>query len=139
MPATFSRAYTFGRLDPVYDAEDALVQSVNLVAGTYVRGTVLGELTATPGTFKAYATGNSDGSQVAKSLLQYDCVVDGSGNVTIGTVAAGTDWGETFRSAPAYFAGTFRTTDLTGLDAGAVTALGRLVSGVLASGIVRLG
>jgi len=137
MPTSASRTYTRQGLVPVYNPEDALEQNVNIAASaTIAKGTVLGELTATPGTFKAYASGNSDGSQVPKCIMQYDVVADASGNITVGTVAGGTDWGETFPSVPAYFSGAFRTTDLVGLDANAVTVLGgHLVSGTLASGI----
>lgn len=75
--------------------------------------------------FKAYNDGNSDGSEVAKAILQYECVVDTYGNITVG----GGDYGETQKAAPAYFSGTFKTADLTGLDAAAVADLGKLISG----------
>lgn len=123
------------RLDPVYRADIAYQQDVNLAASTtYAKGTVLGELTATPGTFKPYASGNSDGSQIPKCVLTYACTTDASGNISwIGEFA------QTTKAVPAYFRGYFKTAELTGLDANAITILGNLVSGVLASGIVRLG
>jgi hypothetical protein len=119
------------------DSEDALQNAISLVQGTYAAGTVLGEVTATPGTYKAYASGNSDGSQVPKVLLEYPCTVDASGNISQpGDVVT------TRLDTPAYFAGTFKCSDIVGLDAGALTAAGwRLISGATvaaANAVVRL-
>lgn len=93
----------------------------------------------TVGTYTAYANTATDGSQVARAILQYDCATDASGNVTYGTVAGGGPWGETHLTAPAYFAGTFRTQDLVGLDAAAVSVLGRLINGSVSAGTLRIG
>jgi hypothetical protein len=135
MPTSPSTQYSGIRLDPYMDSEDSVQTAVSLVTGTYVAGTVIGEVTATPGTYKAYASGSSDGSQIPKMLLEYGCTVDGSGNITMpGDIPV------TRKDVPAYFAGTFRCSDLTGLDANAVTAGGwRLVSGSVSTGILRLG
>jgi len=126
------------RLDPLYNPEDAIAQHVALAAGTYVRGTVLGEVTATPGTYKAYAAANADGSQNPAMLLMYSCVVDASGNVTLGNspTGGGGEFGQfNGKSVPAYMGGIFRTQELVGLDANAVTKLsGRLLEGTVAAG-----
>lgn len=90
------------------------------------------------GTFKAYNDSNTDGSQVARAILRYACATDSSGNITFGTASGGGVYGQTYKSAPAFVAGAFQTSDLTGLDAAAVTDLGRIIEGVLASGILRL-
>lgn len=137
MPTTYTNSYSgTARLDPLYNPEDAIAQHVALAAGTYVRGTVLGEVTATPGTYKAYASANVDGSQNPAMLLMYSCVVDASGNVSLGTSTTGGEWGQVFgKSAPAYMAGIFRTQELVGLDANAVTKLaGRLLEGTVTAG-----
>jgi hypothetical protein len=129
---TFSAS---NRLDPVYKAAQAKMQNVALAPSTtYARGTVLGELTATPGTYKAYASGNSDGSQTPKCILAYGCSTDAQGNVTlIG------EHGAVQKHAPAYMEGYFKTSELVGMDANAVTKLGAaLVSGDLTSGIIRI-
>lgn len=90
------------------------------------------------GVYKAYSSGASDGSQTPKMILQYDVVVDTLGNVSIGSTAS--VFGDTRKDAPAYMAGTFDTSKLTGLDANALsTAYWRLISGSVSSGIVRLG
>lgn len=118
-------------------AGGVLVPSVSTagVAANYARGLVVGELTTMPGTFKAYASGNTDGSQVAKGILQYACSVDVNGNVTL----AG-EFGQQQRGVPIYFGGggVFDTTQLVGLDANAVANLGgSLVQGTLAAGQFR--
>lgn len=115
----------------------AAVPTVNTagLTTTFAKGLVLGELTSAQGVFKAYASGNSDGSQVPKGLLAYAVSIDGGGNVSL----AG-EWGQTQRGVPMYVGGgaIFKTTDLTGLDANAVTVLGAaLVQGTVANGQLR--
>lgn len=123
------------RLDPVFNPEDAKEIDVALAASlTYVKGTVLGEVTATPGTFKPYASGNVDGSEIPKLILRYACVTDASGNITL----LG-EQGQTYKAVPAFMNGFFKTSELTGMDANAVTKLGAaLVSGNLTTGIIRI-
>lgn len=135
MPTTASVTYDPSlRLDPYFNANEAKAIPVNLADGSYAKGTVLGELTATPGTYKAYASGNSDGSQVPKGFLVYACVA-ASGAITVAN-----QQGVTQRDVPMYYSGEFKTTDLTGLDANAVAVLnGNYISGVLADGVIRIG
>lgn len=90
------------------------------------------------GTFTTYNNGNSDGSQTAAAILQYDCASDSSGLVTLGTASTGGPYGQKYRAVPAFFRGTFRTSELVGLDAAAVTDLGRLIEGTLSAGILRM-
>jgi hypothetical protein len=123
------------RLDPIFDADEADLINVNLIASTtFAKGTVLGEVTASPGTYGPYASGASDGTQTPKVILQYACSTDGSKNVTL----LG-EFGVTRKEAPAYMNGTFKTAELTGMDANAVTKLGAaLIQGDLTSGIIRI-
>jgi hypothetical protein len=139
MPTTASTIYTGGGLVPFYP-NDARRHNVKLPASVvYAKGTVLGELTATPGTFKAYASGNADGSQTPKAILEYDCATDAGGNVTLGG-AAGSQWGGTIPAAPAFFQGAFATGDLVGLDATALTNNNawKLLNGTVSSGVLLL-
>lgn len=122
-------------LTPYERAGEAVTEVVSLATGTYAAGQVIGELTATPGTFAAYASGNSDGSQVAKMVLAYAYIANADGTVNIGNQAAG-EWGQVERGAIAYRSGAFKTTDLVGLDATAVAALGKIVRGTVASGVL---
>lgn len=104
-------------------------------AGTATVATATAGSAGTAGTFRAYDPTGSDGRQVAKCILQYDVDVDASGNITVG----GGEYGETYKTAPAYFAGTFLTSELIDLDEAAVSQLGRLISGTVASGVLRMG
>lgn len=123
------------RLDPFYEADDAAEIHVNLADGTYPKGTVLGELTATPGTFKAYADANSDGSGVAKAILRYACTA-ASGVITLADEVVGLQR----RSVDAFYRGVFKTSELVGFDAAALADLnGALISGTVADGVVRIG
>lgn len=84
------------------------------------------------GTFGAYATANADGTGVARAILKYAC------RVVNGAIYVGSQ-GEARNDAPAFFSGTFRCEELTGLDADALTDLGaRLLTGTTSSGVVRL-
>ena len=84
------------------------------------------------GQVKAYATGNSDGSQNPVGLSLYDFTTDQNGNITLGgaqTDAYGVWTGPGFGIAhghtmtiPAYINGWFLESDLVGLDSGAITA-----------------
>jgi hypothetical protein len=137
MPTAAYDTYTGAKLEPFYSPELAKIYNVKLPnSTTLAKGTCLGELTATPGSFKAYATGNADGSETMKAILVYDVTVDASGNHTWG----GGVLGDARPYAPAYFAGYFKTTDLTGLDAaGVADAVSRIINGSVADGVLALG
>lgn len=133
MPTQPTNVYSNAGLIPFYRPEEALQQTVKLVGpATHVKGTVLGELTATPGTFAAYNNGAADGREVARCLLAYDVSVDAGGLITVG----GGEQGEKSLGCPAFFSGWFATSELLGLDAPAVADLGRLISGSLTSGVL---
>jgi hypothetical protein len=140
MPTTPIQTWGMGRLDPFLEAEEADEQAVNLIPSTtFLKGTLLGELTATPGLFKAYASGNADGSQVPKCVLRYDCVTDAAGLITLGGGPTGISehQGEKTRSVDAFYSVILKTQDIPNLDAGAMTAMGaRLISGSLANGVI---
>lgn len=136
MPSSPVNTFTGDYLQPAFKPELAFELPVKLVDGTYARGQVLGEVTATPGTFKAYASGNSDGSEVPRCLLRRACVVS-SGLIYYGAQAS-SEYGLTDTSAPAYFSGTFFSQDLNGLDANAVTKLGRQAQGDATTGTINL-
>lgn len=95
-------------------------------------------------TFAAYASGNSDGSQVPKCILAYDAVTDANGNITLGDQGGGEDHQQTQPIIPAFIEGTFDCAALTGLDATAVAGttgiapLGRLLEGSVTAGIFRM-
>lgn len=137
MPTTAQHTFSAAnRLDPEFQTKETILHVALAVSTTYARGTVLGEVTATPGLYKPYATGNVDGSQTPKGLLKYGCSTDASGNITI----LG-EWGTTHKTAPmiAPGSGIYKTSLLVGMDAGAVTKLGAsLVQGDLTSGLLKV-
>lgn len=91
------------------------------------------------GVWKAYASGNSDGSQTPKGILQYDCVTDAYGNIYLGT-SASSGWGSSRKDAPVYVTGCFDTARLTGLDATALSnANWHLLSGSTSAGVLHIG
>jgi len=123
MPAAATWTFSRNKLIALYHENKA--QRMNVALGnslTLAQGTVLGEVTATPGVYIAYASGHSDGSQVAKCILEYACTTDASGNITMDG-----EWGQTVKAVPAFLPNSgvaFSIADLTGLDATALTALG---------------
>lgn len=91
------------------------------------------------GVYKAYATGNTDGSQVPKGILQFASATDANGNVSLGAAAIGGPFGQTQKYSSMYIAGCFLCEELTGLDAAAITAgLGRLIEGTVTKGTFRM-
>jgi hypothetical protein len=141
MPTAASNTYSANRIVPVYDPDEAPRINVKLAASQVIaKGTVMGETTATPGLFKPYASGNADGTQIPKGILEYDCATDAAANITFGGVAGAGTFGETHLVAPLYIGGYFKTTELTGLDANAIAVLqAAFVSGVLADGVIQFG
>jgi hypothetical protein len=136
MPATFTDQYTNQALVPVFDhgqkAEQHRIKCD--VSQTLVRGTVMGQVTAT-GLWKPYASGNVDGTQNPKCLLTYDVITDASGNHKIG----GGQQGDTYLDAPAMFAGDFNAAELTGLDATALTnGKWAQLFGSITTGVIRI-
>jgi hypothetical protein len=142
MPTAATNTFVGAGIVPVYAKPEParvhvkLGNSVSLAAGT-----VLGEVTATPGLAKAYASGSSDGSQIPKWVLEFPCATDGSGNITVGSTTAGAQgYTTTAKSCPAFMRGCFSTAELTGLDATALTnnPSWNLKSGSVTSGVLEL-
>lgn len=130
--------YSLSGIVPLFP-QDARRREIMLQVGTtYQQGTILGELLDSPGVFAAYDANNTDGTQIPKMVLEYNCVTDENGNTTLGEEAS-TDPGQWFRTVPAFFIGTFLTRELVGLDQAAIDAgLGRLVEGSVADGIFMM-
>jgi|SRR5215217_4651802 len=128
------------KLEPYIDPQGARTLALEFGASlTLARGTVIGQISAT-GKAKAYATGNSDGSEVPKGILVYDIVTDASGNVIYGPSGATADLHRGLeKTAPIYWKGTFLQSQLTGLDSGGITAFKARVNGVGAYATVTIG
>jgi hypothetical protein len=78
------------------------------------------------GIWLPYSDAASDGSDVAKMLLEFPTVVNLWGQHLTG---AAEPQRSRDLSAPAFYKGYFRTCDLTGLDAAAIADLGKIVQG----------
>jgi hypothetical protein len=101
---------------------------------TLSKGTVLGRKTS-DGKLYAYASGNSDGTQTAVGILMYDIKTDASGNIFFGDSAVLSVNNPANTTAPYFICGTFDTTELTGWDATAATAM---KASTLAPNIIRI-
>jgi hypothetical protein len=115
--------YTNKVVNPVYSIDDQITLTFKLKASTtYPAGSLVGEVTATPGTFGLYASGNSDGTQNPKAVLDVDYITDAAGLMYMGSQVRG------------WFSGAFRMSDVPNLDAAAVTnGAFRILFGTVAS------
>jgi len=90
------------------------------------------------GAWAAYAAGNTDGSQNARRILTYGCQAiaptDPNDTTGVANITYFSEYFRTYKAVPAFINGEFLASDLTGLDAGAVTAMGaRFEDGFLGS------
>jgi hypothetical protein len=138
MPTTHLHSWPMdNRLDPLFNQAGNPLINVKLAPSlTLARGTILGELSgASAGTYAAYSSAATNGAQTPKLILAYEVTTDASNKVTIGPA---NDQGLTYDYALAYGSGTFKTEELTGLDANAVDEMNAtLLRGDLESGIVK--
>ena len=140
MPTTAVTSYSNQKLEPVYDHDLARQRAVAIAPSQSIaRGTILGEITATPGVYSAYNASHTDGTQIAKAISVYDIATDANGNVTLSATTGQTvgPYGDGFAglSAPVYVCGVFNTTDLVGLDSTAVVDFcARFEQGSLSAG-----
>ncbi len=136
MPTSAALTFTVAKLEPAYAPEMAKTDAFPINAGQFVAGEVLG-FVGVSGKLDTYATGNSDGTETAKVIAQYDMYSDGT-HVSLTSDAALLP-GETATDAPVYVCGFFNCSDLTGLDSGAVTDMGaRIIGANTVSGVLAL-
>lgn len=120
------------RLVPQQAPELALSQAVKLKASTtYVKGEVLGQIGSTQ-VYGPYDATHVDGTENAVGVLEYACSTDAGSLITV----LG-EWLITRKEAQMFVHGVFKTTDLSGLDAGALDDLqGKIIAGSVANGLV---
>ena len=107
--------YTGVKLEALFPDEARVIEVKIPASTTIAKGTVLG--------------------QTAVAIMMYDVISDASSNIFLGNVASGDT---PLSVVPAYRKGSFKTSELTGLDAAGITDLGRLVQGTLADGILQV-
>lgn len=136
MPLTNTN--TVAKIEPFLYPEDARSMPIRLaVSTTFLKGTILGEVTAT-GLFDAYASGGAGGLAVAKAILPFTVTTDASGNIFFGTAAVSRD-GQSSKTVPAWFAGIFKVSELVGYDATALSTLGaRLIESVSGKEVIHI-
>ncbi len=144
MPTTALYSFTQDVLTPVRNPDLAREQAVKLKASTtFTKGEILGELTATPGTYDKYNSGGADGTEQPKCILAYSVVTDANGLPTLlGGVYPLPD-----NNVPAFTRGDFdcATIDTAMGDAGTLLSAAiaaanwHLSAGTVAAGIVSIG
>jgi len=126
------------KLIPAKNPQDARTDTCRLIPSTtFARGTTIGRISAagpTQGLCKAYADGNTDGSETAIGLLMHDCITDADGQIYLAGVAGG-PMNPPYDEVEYYYAGEFLAADLVGWDADALADLG---GRNLLGGVVRL-
>lgn len=119
----------------------AIWQEIKLAASTtFAKGTVLGEVTASPGTFDEYATGNSDGTQTARCILARQVTTDAAGLIYDGAQVPNEEIGYSVLTVPAIFSGVLKIEDCVGLDSGGLADLGgKVIAGSIsgAAGLIK--
>ena len=111
-------------------------QANNLTGGTTPASTVTHTTTGASG--KGIAAYDNSTIATAIGAVVYDTYSDAAGNVTLGQQSAGGEKQQFLQTAPVFVKGYFNCADLIGLDSGAVTDLGHLVSGTTTAGILRM-
>lgn len=143
MPSTALYTFTGKKLESQIRSDLSPTMAVKLPASkTLTLGTILGELTATPGTFDTFDPNAANGLQVAKAILQYTVTTDADGLATIDGAFPSLPE----RSVPAYVGGYFdcATIDAAMGDAGTLLAaaiasgFGKLVEGTVVAGTVAI-
>lgn len=141
MPTAAQLIFSDTRLIPLKNPGAARKENVNLRAGTYAAGTVIGELPSAPGTYGAYASTNSSSTTnpaTPSMLLEYAAVVDTNGAIWIGDTTGVSEWGNPAKAISAFRNGLFSVADLVGVDADVITKMGKLVRGNSTAGELML-
>lgn len=140
MPTAAFNTFTGKKLVPFINPHLSAVLEIKIAASkTLLAGTIMAEVTATPGVYDAYANGGAGGLAAPKGILMYDATTDASGNIT--------NWSGPYASVPAdinmpmYVAGVFLTTDIVGSPTIITTAMaealpmGKLIQGSATTGL----
>ena len=139
MPTSNTYSMVQTKLEPIQAPELARTISAKFGASADIaKGTLLGELTASPGVYAAYDHTAVDGVQVLKGIAMYDIVTDANGIITnLGGPLVSQNL-----SAPIYYSGYFACGDVENaseLDDAIAAGYARLVQGNATTGIFAIG
>jgi hypothetical protein len=110
----------------------------NLITSKTAAGVATITQTLLTASLSAVKSPTTNTTSIAACLAKYDMATDSMGQITMGGASGGSELGTTYTSLACYFSGWFRTQDLTGLDANAVTQLGKLKVGTTTSGVLAV-
>ena len=115
--------------------------------GSYLVATASAGQVGSNGTYKACLSSATDGSAVAKGVLEFMAATDSSGNITLGGASGGGDKQQfsVGNTVSVFVSGTFRCEDLQQtagagqLTEAAAAQLGRVAQGSVTQGLLRIG
>lgn len=129
--------YTITFVNALGKADQAQITATASLTGGTTPGVTMATSTAGATGSGLYVKADpaaTDGSDKARVLLMYSVTTDASSNITIEG-----EWGQTYKTAPAYVGGYFRTEDLVGLTTTDVSNLSAcLVRGTVTTGLIRI-
>lgn len=138
MPLADTFHYDLAPVQPAYNPNAALKGVAKFPASkTLHKGTLVGELVASPGVYDAYDHTASDGLQVGKGILMYDITTDANALIT----NLGGSIPDLQLSAPFYRTGFFDCADVynsTELDDFIAAGYGKIKEGSATTGIFEI-
>jgi hypothetical protein len=134
---TNALAFTFVT-DLGYQPIESPAITASSLTGSTVTTTAVSTVGGGAGTMAPYDDTNSDGSNIAKGVMEMACKTDALGRITFGDVNTGDERGHTELTAPVFIRGYFRIADLVGLDANGIADLGRVVLGSTTTGVLGI-
>lgn len=138
MPTTNIFDYTIVKVEPTVKADQVhTVAALFQPSVTVPRGSLMGELTASPGVYVPYDHTAVDGRQVLKGLNPYDITTDANGYIT----NAGGPMATQKLNSPVYTSGDYNCADvanITELDDAIAAGYCKLIQGTATTGIFRL-
>jgi hypothetical protein len=138
-PAPADATVTFGGTAANWNMP-LMVATSSLTAGEGASPTVAVDATTAGnriGLFVPYDDdGTDDGRRVAKGICQYSFRTDNLGRVVYAGANTPPQGGAYETTAPVYFKGAFKTSELTGLDDNGAADLGRIIKGTVTDGVL---
>lgn len=139
MPTTAVNTFNASKLVPFINPQNAMVKEIKIGASkTLAAGTIMAEVTTTPGVYDAYASGGAGGLGTPIGLLVNDVTTDSSGNITSINGMPVNVFPDI--NVPMYYKGVFNCADVKGDTVAHMisSGLGRLLEGDSLTGLVDI-